>query len=831
MDLASRPPLQRGTPIRSAISPDQPLTVQEFLRSLKKPTRPLSTSQGLETTQEKSLQSSQLTVQAFLHGLRTPVTPLRKPAEAAEGPKLQTIASESPKSSQSIAAASGPSLLDPPESTPNRLNSEGALSPSLEAKRLRCPTPKGKEEKDEPMKIPKVTRTYTKKAKHVSPFQRDSPALFLTQSSTHKGVLIDGLHDDSSDSPIERLASREASKSRPVKKHTSLVLQKRKRQPLQENKEIRRVEHNEDDADMVKRQKTGKKKRKRRRAPVNELALVTDIQSLEVSQVKSQVRPSFRQHFIWVPIRQGAQTTANFVGQKAYDSDNAIDLLNAHLDERVSPTSTSPSRKKSREPMRANMGKPVTRFREEITIPKRGVLTREGFRFPPITPRATKSPGWRLGSGFEGIALDLSTKKRPETSRNRKVRHARTPSFLVWSFPELELSTRPSPISHSMSQRGILKRQRDRDDPFEINKNEPARELGTADGAVEVGLPCTAARTGGKIAFEQLNRLTAPVRPPTDNDQLRTAPAFQTGTVKGPNQLHSNQSRDLDASPAIREPSKSERTGWLKRKRVGFAVADEDDDEQLFVQIQRTSVGSRENRILNQRLGLDTYFEGPGQTQHAVGNVLQAFNGGGQTTPNGEGPIIAEHGSVFEDEILDYQSSNSPPQPPPSRNSDGADIQNSPLHAKGLSIPNARHHVQVPRTSEVPETQDRPQESIELDHMRTESQSLGLHSYHIPATSLDSGNYFSKAVQQLDSPEKIPHTVTRRRSRREPVQDVRGSQIMYGSQNGAHHVTVARIASEQRFQEQEGSLELGVTPRLKGKMSNVPFRPPFKESL
>ena len=481
--------------------------------------------------------------------------------------------------------------------------------------------------------------------------------------------------------------------------------------------------------------------------------------------------------------------------------------------------------------MRANVGKPVTRFCEEITIPKREVLAREGFRFPPITPRATKSPGWKLGSGFEGITLDLSTRKRPETSRNRKIRHARTPSFLGRSLPKLELSTRSSPICQSISQRGILKRKKDRDDLFEIKKNEPARELGTADGAVEVGLPCSAGKTGGEVALEHDTSLTAPTRPPMENDPFRTAPAFQPGTVEGPKQLRLNQAKDLDASPAIRRPSKSERTGWLKRKRVGFAVADEDDEEQLFVQIPRLSVDSRENGIHNQRLGLGTYFEGLEQTQHAVGNVLQAFKGGGQTTPNAERPIVEEHGSDFEDEILDYQSSNSPPQPPTSRDSDGADFPTSPLHAKGLSMPNARHHIQVPRTSEVPETQDRLQESIEFDHMRTESQSLGSSSYRIPATSLDSGDYFSKAVQQLDSPEKIPHTVTRRRCRREPVQDVRGSQIMFGPQKGAHYVTVAPISGEQRFKEQEGSLGLGVTPRLKGRMSNVLFRPPFKEPL
>lgn len=412
--------------------------------------------------------------------------------------------------------------------------------------------------------------------------------------------------------------------------------------------------------------------------------------------------------------------------------------------------------------MRANVGKPVTRIRHEITLPKREALIREGFRFPPITPTATKPPGWKLGSGFEGVTLDLSTKQRPKTSRNRKVRHTRTPCSLGRSLSELELSTRSSPIRQSISQRGILKRQKDR--PVETRDHEPAKELGTAPRAVDVNLH---PRAVGKVAFEQTTSFTAPIRPQPENDQFLTAPTSQTGTVKEHNHLRLNQATNSMASQAIRRPSKSERSGWLKRKNFDSAVADENDVEI----------------------------------------------------------------SDLEDEILDRQSSHSPTQPPPSRDSDEAAFPTSPLDANGPSMSNAMHHVQVPRTSEVPETQDRLQESIELDHIRTESQSLALSSYPIPATSLDSGDYFSKAVQQLDSTEEIPHTVTRRRSRREIVQDVGGSQAMFGTQKGAHHVNVALITGKGRFQEQEGSLELGVTPRLKQRMSSVPFRPPFKDPL
>lgn len=845
MDPAIRPPLQRGSPTRLAVSPGPPLTVQKFLRNLKKSTSPLATPGRLETAQENALKRCQLTVQAFLHGLRKPLTPPRKPAEAAEVPKLQMIASTGLEDLQYIATASGPGLLDAPEPTPNKIDGEQVLSLSPETKRLRTLNPRGEGEKDVSMRIPKVTQTYTKKAKHVSPQQNDSPALSLTQRSMHQGRLIDDLHDNRLDSSTEQLASREASETEPVTKHTLAIPRKRKRQPLQE--EIHRVDRGEDDADTAIRENK-RKRRKRRRAPINELALVADIQSLEVSAVKGQVRTSCGQHFIWVSIRQCAQTIANFVEQKAYDSDNAIDLLDAYLDEQGSAASTSPSCGRSQNPGKANVGKPVTRIRQEITIPKREVRTREGFRFPPITPRATKSPGWRLGSGFEGFTLDISTNKRPD-SRKRKVRHARNPCFLGRSLPKLEMSTRLSPTRQSVSHSGITERHKDRGVPIDTREYEPAKELDTADGAVEVSLPQMAARTGGKAAFEQTASLTALICSPVKNDQSRAATSLLGDTVKESNQLRSGQTRNLDASQAIREPSRSERNGWLKRKRGDLAVADEDDREQFVVHTQRTSVDSSEHGRDNRRISLDTYFEGTGQAQQAFGNFLH--NGGGQTTPNAERPIISQQKSAFQDEqsaeqhqhlvsndaeehdsdseneILDNQSSNSPPQPPPSWHSE-AGFPASPLHAKGQSMPTARPHVEVPRTSEIPETQERLQESIELDHTRTEFQSLGLYSYRIPATTLDSGKYFSRAVQQIDSPEKIPHTVTRHRSRQEPVQDVRGSQMMGGTQKG---VSLAPITGERTFQKQEGSLELGVTPRLKRRMSNVPFRPPFKEPL
>ena len=102
---------------------------------------------------------------------------------------------------------------------------------------------------------------------------------------------------------------------------------------------------------------------------------------------------------------------------------------------------------------------------------------------------------------------------------------------------------------------------------------------------------------------------------------------------------------------------------------------------------------------------------------------------------------------------------------------------------------------------------DQEHDSMRLEDLGHESLELGPSAGHhlLLQTSLSATNYFSTAVEQLNSPTKGPHSVVRRKS-----------QIQGFSRSRRSHV-------------EKGSLELGVTPRLKRTMSNVPFRPPFKE--
>lgn len=514
--------------------------------------------------------------------------------------------------------------------------------------------------------------------------------------------------------------------------------------------------------------------------------------------------------------------------------------------------------------MGANIGKPVTRIRQEIAIPQGKVLAPQGFKVLPVTPRVAKSPGWRLGSGFDGITFKPSTNKSTQTSRNRKAKPLRMPSSLSRSLPTLDLRVGLSPIHQSIDQRGIPKRQSSQGRSVETKRYKPASELGGVDGAFEDVMQHRVARSGEKTTFEQVADLTLTHLlgpsindwPSTKSDQSLAAPSFQRkSVVKEPVQMPQSQTRNL-SSLAIREPSKSERNGWLKRRRVHFAVSDESENEEKpFFHTQRACANFSEASKRNGRACLDTYLEDTSQEQRAVYRNLQATKGRGkQTSPSPDQPGHCGQQSIFqreqsarenqhrawydterqpfnsEDEIFEHQSSICPPKPPPSSDSE-ADFPNSRLHAKGLSMPSASHHLEIPRTYDVSESPERLQESIELDRTRTKSPDLGQSQYHISKITPDAGKSSPGAFQRFDSPDEAPHTVARRRPRRQPNADVRDSQVMLGMQKGTHRVNVAPVTGEQKFRKREGDLKLGMTQRIKRRMSNVPFRPPFKEPL
>ena len=371
----------------------------------------------------------------------------------------------------------------------------------------------------------------------------------------------------------------------------------------------------------------------------------------------------------------------------------------------------------------------------------------------------------------------------------------------------------------------------------------PTTELGSSDCSVESGQPQRVANTGKKATYEQAASLDTSTNPFEKNDCFQTASASYDDTIaKEIIQQHLSQGRVFNASQAIRGPSRSERNGWLKCRRGNFTVADENERDPVVVHTKRESVNSVKD---NGRYGLDTYLEDNEQNQQTFDRDLQGLVGDGQTALDLDRPLPTQQQDVFqtryraerrkrrdlddtkkqvpglEDDINRRQSSNRPPGPPLFSDSE-VDFSTSPLRARGMSTLKAGQHMQVL------ETQERLQEPVGQDREREKSCSMD--AYRIQETTLESARYFSKAVQQLDSQEKGPHIVTRRVSLRKPHQaDVRGCHAMFETQKGTEHVDLSRIMRGQKAQE--GSLTLGVTPRLARRMSSVPFRPPFKELL
>ena len=151
--------------------------MQDSTHSSKKSTCQSPTPKGLEASQNIAFARYHLAVRGFLQGLRKPASPPYLLSEAAQTPKLQSITStghDDLLSTNSVAALSGPGLLDPPESIPSETDNDQVFSLALEARRLEYPFPESTDESDVLMKTPKVIgrrraafRPYPNKIRHL----------------------------------------------------------------------------------------------------------------------------------------------------------------------------------------------------------------------------------------------------------------------------------------------------------------------------------------------------------------------------------------------------------------------------------------------------------------------------------------------------------------------------------------------------------------------------------------------------------------------------------------------------------------------------------------
>ena len=470
-------------------------------------------------------------------------------------------------------------------------------------------------------------------------------------------------------------------------------------------------------------------------------------------------------------------------------------------------------------------------------------MVQEKFRIIPITPKDRKHPGWKLGSGFDGITLEPSRREKAPAVRRRKAGRERNFRFPVSPLPKLELSTRLPQTRHCLEAVNISKTQKGQGGLIETETSDPISELGTADDLVN-GKLIQRTTDMGRIATSAKEASSMRLSRETIEDlQSKTSGAYSGDNQKKLIQPHPSQSKDSDASWTIRGPSKSEKNGWLKRKTLNYPINDEDEDARFFLNFQASPINASRRESHIDRGRHISYTAESKQAQHAAYTDLCAFVGSGQTRSNLEQPATSRKQVRFQDkprseqhqgwdlqmanrkgfgseeEIHDQQSSNTPPKPRQSSISE-SDFPSSAFSPRNVLIPKARPHAEVPRTSEIPETQDGTQDSIQIDPVNFQALTSGQHTSYLAETTLNSGDYFSKACRQLEYPGKISHTIMRRRSRRESFEKVVGGpQVSSRMQIGAPRVGTALFIVEQSLQYQQGSLQLGVTPRLKRRMS------------
>ena len=272
-----RPQSQKATRTLRAASPDQPLNVQDFLRSLKKPRHPLPAPESLGAHPE--------------------------PAECSNHqPDASTYHKDFPY--VDLGMISGSKLSDPPRSVLDKIHCQRVLGPFQEANIKRPSKLQGAEQGIISMNLPMVLKTYSKKLKHTSPLHMDRSTLFLKQSFMHEPILPGEDFYDGRNTPAEQPALRESPSDMCTKKLNLVGSLKRKRQPLADVEQVRQgdqakdpIEDDEDvevDPDIVVKEDTRKTRRKKRRAPVNELPLVKTLNESLPSRTASPVDANVR---------------------------------------------------------------------------------------------------------------------------------------------------------------------------------------------------------------------------------------------------------------------------------------------------------------------------------------------------------------------------------------------------------------------------------------------------------------------------------------------------------------------------------------------------------
>lgn len=268
MTSAFRFTVPDDTKIRSNVSSGHPISVQDFLRGLKRPASSAAKNSNVGKIMPYVSGHQAISVQDFPSTLAKPASVANTARGSLDASRETSSVPKEPPSAEERAAT--PGVMAPPESFSDEISAEPdqTTRPSLLYERLEVLHQDAMNEDQETMRIPMVVRTYAKRTHSVSPRDDDSPPLFLAQSSTHGNNQLRNFSEVGSKAQ-EGLPARKANRTGVTKTY------RHKNPPPEPDENAYRERIDTPGADGSTKSMSKTPIRRKRRAPVSQLPLVT----------------------------------------------------------------------------------------------------------------------------------------------------------------------------------------------------------------------------------------------------------------------------------------------------------------------------------------------------------------------------------------------------------------------------------------------------------------------------------------------------------------------------------------------------------------------------
>ena len=231
--------------------------------------------------------------------------------------------------------------------------------------------------------------------------------------------------------------------------------------------------------------------------------------------------------------------------------------------------------------IKTNIGRQVLKLSRLSCTLENNDVSHEGFNSPPVTPRVPKSQEWKLGSGFVGAERIIIQGKRSHGYFKAKAKHSKKPRLNARSLHLHKISTQLSPTERRLRPITRLEKQTIATGAEFNNVTPSTCSKKRAKAAILESYTL-------KSAFAQEDNTVRSLTTLLSSQQDKTLQAISALHSDMPREPEKKSSRNvriavhnLPCSPCVRAPSKSERNGWLKRRRMVNFADDISSENQL----------------------------------------------------------------------------------------------------------------------------------------------------------------------------------------------------------------------------------------------------------